>query len=181
MKRSRPFDYYQFDKGEFKPGTIIRAPLHEEDFNRTPRPLDSPSFSDQSYQSSRSSKISHTTFGPVYSEKRYFIVVEQFKTHYLAVPLFTYQGTGLREEHDPREYASIEDHRFPKSSERVAPHLLKTRLMQDGARPMMPESVAHFTYPVSRRYNLHVSYQGRLQKDSTELLVRLFKRRGSLK
>lgn len=181
MADSSSFDYHEFEKGEFKPGTIIRAPIHEEDFKRTPRPLYSPSESRSSYKSGEISHVSHTDFGPVYSENRFFIVVEQYSNHYLAVPLFTYQGTGLRREHDAKEYASIEDHRYPGSSMKAAPYLLTTSEMQPTAKPMKPESVAHFTYPVSRKYNLHVSYQGRLQPEDTKLLVKLFKRRGSLK
>lgn len=176
MEESSSLDYYEFNKDEFKPGVIIRAPIHEEDFRRTP-----PSVSNHSIRSRERSHVSHTDFGAVYSENRLFLVVEQFNSHYLAVPLFTYQGTGLRKEHhDAKEYASIEDHRYPGSSLRAAPHLLVTEKLKSTVKPLKPESVAHLTYPVSRKYNLFVSYQGRLRDRDTELLLRLFRRRGSV-
>ncbi|KAL6714555.1 hypothetical protein ACLMJK_007980 [Lecanora helva] len=180
MRESCSLDYYEFEKGEFKPGTIIRAPIHEEDFRRTPRPLRSRSGSDMSCRSGQSSHISHTDYGPVYSENRLFIVVEQFHSHYLAVPLFTYSGRGLRNEHDITEYASIEDHRYPGSSKRTAPQLLTTGEMKGTVKPLKPESVAHLTYPVSRKYNLHVAYQGRLRTEDTDLLIKLFRSGGRL-
>ena len=180
MEEASSFDYRHFKSSEFVPGTIIRAPIHEEDFRRTPRPLYSSADSDLSYRSGKSSHVSHTDFGPVYSENRLFIVVEQFKNHYLAIPLFTYRGTGLRGEHDSKEYASIEDHRYPGSSVAAAPHLLVTGDLKSTVRPMKPESVAHLTYPVSRKYDLHVTCQGRLRDEDTEILVKLFRRRGSL-
>ena len=177
MTDSHPRDYHEFKKDDFQPGTIIRAPIHEEDMRRTPRPR---SDSNSSCRSGHSSHVSHTDFGPVYSENRLFIVVEQFAAHYLAVPLFTYQGTGLRDEHDVKEYASIEDHRYPGSSKKAAPYLFVTGEMKPTARPLKPESVAHLTYPVSRKYKLHVSYQGRLLKEDTALLVQLFRNGGIL-
>jgi len=175
MDESCSLDYREFSRDEFKPGTIIRAPIHEEDFRRT-----SPSVSNLSSRSGYKSHVSHTDFGAVYSENRLFIVVQQFKSHYLAIPLFTYQGTGLRKEHDVGEYASIEDHRYPGSSLRAAKPVLATGELQPTVKPFRPESVAHLTYPVSRKYNLHVAYQGRLRREDTECLVKLFQTRGSL-
>ena len=180
MRESSALDYYEFAKDEYKPGIIIRAPIHEESYRRTARPLYSPSASNQSYRSGERSHVSNTDFGTVYSENRIFIVVEQFSSHYLAVPLFTFQGTGLRSEHDAKEYASIEDHRYPGSSKRAAPHVLTTGQLQERVKPFRPESVAHLTYPVSRKYSLHVAYQGRLRDEDTLLLVKLFRRRGSV-
>ena len=180
MEESDSLDYHEFEKKEFQPGVIIRAPIHEEDYQRTPRPREPVSITRNSPKNNRSSHISHTSFGAVYSENRLFIVVEQFKSHYLAIPLFTYQGTGLRDnEHDAAEYASIEDHRYPGSSNRMGKYLLTTGELKPTVKPFKRESVAHWTYPVSRKYSLHVAYQGRLTQDDTDLLVRMFKRKGS--
>jgi hypothetical protein len=105
---------------EFQPGIIIRAPLHEEDFNRTKR------FELPNMSSAKSSHISFSDrFGAIYSEDRFLIVVAAFSRHYLAIPLYTYAGTGLKHKDDPGEYASIVDHRQPNSAAE-SPHILRT-------------------------------------------------------
>ena len=91
MDQCHPEDYREFQKHEFKAGTIIRAYIHEEDFNYTqPRPLMDP-------MRARLSNIdngpkSHLSFtdqwGTVYSDKRYMIVVAAYEAHYLVIPLF---------------------------------------------------------------------------------------------
>ena len=89
MEESSSLDYHEFAKAEFKPGIIIRAPIHEEDFRRTRRPVPQHSDFDSYCSSGARSHISHTDFRPVYSENRLFIVVERYSTHYQAIPLFT--------------------------------------------------------------------------------------------
>ena len=154
---------------------IIRAPLHEEDVMR--RSPESVSVV-RSYAPYGRSHLSNSDFGTVYSESRFFIIAEKFALHYLAVPLFTYSGAGLRGEHDAREYASIIDHRYPSRSLKQAPNSLTTGKLGFGVAAFKPESVAHLTYPVARKYDLHVAYQGRLEYDSKDLLISLFHKRG---
>lgn len=176
MKESDPTRYYEFAKGEFKPGTIIRAPLHEEDVNRTSRYSSTMSSGMTDYQSSRvRSHVSHTPHGAVWSESRFLIVVQKFALHYTAIPLFTYEGTGLRHKPDIKEYVSIEDHRYPGMCKGEAPNTLRTAYLAPSVDAMRSTSVAHLTYPVPRKYKLRVKYQGRLEDEGTELLVKLFK------
>lgn len=178
MLQSSPFDNHQFAKSEYKPGVIILAPLHEEDFNRTPRHSYQESVS--SYRSGTKSHISHTDFGTVYSEMRFHIVVETHASRYEAIPLYTHKGNGLLHKDNRGEYASIVDHRYPKMSEREAPHTLVTGELQRQVDAFRPKSVAHLVHPVSRPYNLHVRYIGRICDSDIPLLVKLFRNRHAL-
>ena len=58
-------------------------------------------------------------------------------------------------------------------------YFLRTEKLKATVKPFKKQSVAHLTYPVSRRYNLHVAYQGKLRPDDTELMVKVFARKGS--
>lgn len=180
MKDSDSTQYYEFAQGEFKVGTIIRAPVHEEDTNRTPQFPHATSRMSE-YQASRiRSHVSHTPQGPVWSESRFLIVVECFGSHYMAVPLFTYEGTGLLHKPDRNEYVSIQDHRYPGTSKGEAPHTLLTAYLAPCVKPMKSTSVAHLTAPISRKYRLHVKYQGRLNAKATATLVELYNKKGRL-
>lgn len=178
MKESDSTQYYEFAQGEFKVGTIIRAPVHEEDTNRTPQfPHGTSRMSE--YQASRiRSHVSHKPQGPVWSESRFLIVVECFGSHYMAIPLFTYEGTGLLHKPDRNEYVSIQDHRYPGTSKGEAPHTLLTAYLAPSVKPMKSTSVAHLTAPISRKYKLHVKYQGRLNAKATATLVELYNKKG---
>lgn len=167
-------EYHEYSKEEFAPGTIIRAPLHEEDFRRTPRPWIQSGMSNTC--STTSKGYTHSShFGAIYSENRPMIVVATYSQHYLAIPLFTYNGNGLARKEDPGEYASIEDHRAP-SSLRQAPYLLSTGQLKSGVPFFSPNCNAHLAYPVSRLYKLPVRHLGRLGAEDTKLLVTLFNR-----
>jgi len=176
MEGSDSTRHYEFAKEDFELGSIIRAPMHEEDINRTPRSYATSGMSE--YQASHiRSHISHTPHGAVYSESRFLIVVEKFASRYTAIPLFTYQGTGLRYKEDRSEYVSIQDHRYPGTSKGEAPHSVLTEYLADSVKAMRPTSVAHLGAPVSRPYKLHVKYQGRLTDRDTKLLVKLYRGR----
>ena len=178
----------RFPKAEFQIGTIIKAPVHEEDFNWTPRPpsIDLSATADEwgAYSHSGMSaprtehkKGRHITFSnwndPIYTEVRFMIVVALFYDHYLAIPLYTHGGNGLAHKDNKWEYASIEDYREPRSLQegRV---LLHTEYLKPDCKHLLPKSVAHITYPVSRKYALPVAPQGRLREDSIITLVTLF-------
>ena len=174
MNTAGPNEYHEYSREEFTPGTIIRAPLHEEDFRRTPRPWIQSGLS--SICSSTSKGVTHSDrHGAIYSENRPMIVVATYSRHYVAIPLFTYSGNGLAHKEDPGEYASIEDHRAPSSS-RHAPYLLSTGELKSGVPFFSPNCNAHLAYPVSRLYKLPVRHLGRLGSEDTKLLVTLFNR-----
>ena len=181
----------RFPKEEFTVGAIIKAPIHEEDFNWTARPQPQPmevseasdeqgmySHSGMSTHWTSQKKGRHITFSnwndPIYTEIRFMIVVALFHDHYLAIPLYTHGGTGLTHKENKWEYASIEDHRGPKSLHE-ARLLLHTEYLKIDCKHLLPNSVAHIAYPVSRKYTLPVAPQGYLREDSKVALVDLFK------
>ena len=178
----------RFPKEEFHVGLIIKAPIHEEDFNWTPRPptaeeLESAdkhgrySGSGMSTPGTTLQKGRHITFSnwndPIYTEVRFMIVIALFYDHYLAIPLYTHGGNGLAHKDNKWEYASIEDYREPRSL-REAGILLHTEYLKPDCKHLLPKSVAHIAYPVSRKYNLPVAPQGHLRPDSTAYLVKAF-------
>ena len=101
------------------------------------------------------------------------IVVALFHNHYLAIPLYTHGGNGLTRKENKWEYASIEDYREPRSL-REGGFLLHTDYLKPDCKHLLPQSVAHVAYPVSRKYTLPVAPQGRLRGDSTIDLVKAF-------
>ena len=178
----------RFPKEEYVVGTIIKAPIHEEDFNWTARPptIEEPEASGErgryshsgiSSQRTTHNKGRHITFSnwndPIYTEVRFMIVVALFYDHYLAIPLYTHGGNGLARKENRWEYASIEDYREPRSL-REAGFLLHTEYLKPDCKHLLPKSVAHISYPVSRKYSLPVAPQGRLREDSTVDLVSAF-------
>ena len=178
----------RFPKEEFNVGTIIKAPIHEEDFNWTARPPSIEeseaaeergrySHSGMSTQWNTQKKQRHLTFSnwndPIYTEVRFMIVVALFYDHYLAIPLYTHQGNGLARKHNKWEYASIEDYRGPKSFNE-GEFLLHTEYLKPDCKHLLPQSVAHVAYPVSRKYALPVAPQGYLTKDSKAYLANVF-------
>lgn len=178
----------RFPKEEFLVGTIIKAPVHEEDFNWTARPPSEEgletadergrySHSGMSTPRTTHKKGRHITFSnwndPIYTEVRFMIVIALFYDHYLAIPLYTHGGNGLAHKNNKWEYASIEDYR-EQNSVQEAGFLLHTEYLKPDCKHLLPLSVAHIAYPVSRKYTLPVAPQGRLREDSKVGLVSLF-------
>lgn len=179
MLESSTFIYHEFAKHEFQPGVIILAPLHEEDFRRTPRPSHQESSVAMSHRTGQKSHVSHTDFGVIYSETRIHIVVEAHGSIYETIPLFTYKNKGLLYK-NRNEYASIVDHRYPELSKREAPQVLVTGQLQHGVEAFRSCSVAHLVHPVSRQYNCQVRYMGRIRDADVSLLVDLYRNRHKL-
>ena len=178
----------RFPKEEFVLGTIIKAPIHEEDYNWTARPqsLEASEASKERGRYSQSgmssqwnphSKGRHITFSnwndPIYTEVRFMIVVALFHDHYLAIPLYTHGGNGLARKENKWEYASIQDYREPRSLQEGG-FLLHTEFLKPDCKHLLPKSVAHIAYPVSRKYTLPVAPQGHLRQDSIVDLVKAF-------
>ena len=101
------------------------------------------------------------------------IVVALFYDHYLAIPLYTHGGNGLARKENKWEYASIEDYREPRSLQEGG-FLLHTEFLKPDCKHLLPKSVAHIAYPVSRKYTLPVAPQGHLRQDSIVDLVKAF-------
>ena len=82
-------------------GKIIRAAVHEQDFNHRPG-FAAAEVDTQTVMSKA---------GPVYSKVRWMIIVRVLANHYLTIPLYTHNGTGLsnKTDSDKLEYTSVRD------------------------------------------------------------------------
>ena len=86
----------------FKPGMIIRALTHEQDFHDT---------ADGSTMTIADKYTTESKFGLIHSKYRKMIVLALYETHYLAIPLYTHNGNGVARKSRPDEYISVRDHR----------------------------------------------------------------------
>ena len=48
-------------------------------------------------------------------------------------------------------------------------------MLKPAVRRFPNNSVAHLAYPLSRRYDLRVAHQGKLNEESTKILVKVFR------
>ncbi|KAL9611124.1 MAG: hypothetical protein Q9167_004204 [Letrouitia subvulpina] len=154
-------------KNWFRPGMIIRAVLHEQDYiaacGESNLTVD-----DDRYRTS-------TPFGSIYSKQRKMIVLRLFEDHYTAIPLFTHNGKGLVNKKNPNEFVSVRDHRRKEPFRPLSLHEpLVTESLKDGIQLFDVNSTAHVTYPLSRKYELAITYEGILRTGSYNTLVRIF-------
>lgn len=167
-------NFYPFHRHEFALGTIIRGVIHEQDIMNTPRPA--PTNAPTAVTNAGKEHVTHGDFGPVYSENRFLIVVNNRPgDHYLAIPVYSHKGNGLAKKLHRDEYVSIADHRYLANCEQQSAHApLVTEFLKDGVEELLPMSVAYASYPVSRKYGLPVAHQGRLDDESTKRLVAMY-------
>ncbi|KAL8681811.1 MAG: hypothetical protein Q9186_002126 [Xanthomendoza sp. 1 TL-2023] len=157
---------HSLSKADFKPGLIIRALLHEQDYEAS---------SSRSNITIADKYRSNTNYGPIYTKCRKMIVLALFEDHYTAIPIFTHNGNGLARKKKPEEYVSIVDHRAKYES----PPLnfngqLVTDQMYNGTQLFDAKSTAHVTYALSRKYDLPCVKEGFLTKKSSNRLIKLF-------
>ena len=162
------------DKDDFALGTIIRAVVHEEEFTNQPKPT--PFVPSTAVINKGRQHVTHGDFGPVYSENRFLIVVNNRpRNHYLAIPVYSHRGNGLARIVHRDEFVSIADHRHVENCQQQSAHApLVTEYLKDGVEELLPTSVAYASYPVSRKYRLPVQHQGRLDEESTKRLVAMY-------
>ena len=167
-------NYYPFHRHEFALGTIIRGVIHEQDIMNTPRP--EPSNAPTAITNAGKEHVTHGDFGPVYSENRFLIVVNNRPgDHYLAIPVYSHKGNGLAKKLHRDEYVSVADHRHLANCQQQSAHApLVTEYLKDGVEELLPMSAAYASYPVSRKYGLPVAHQGRLDDESTNRLVAMY-------
>lgn len=157
-------------KQRYRLGTIVRAPLHEEDYSGGT----CESYPPETRALMKTKTITESPVGGVIHTKfRKFIVVALFDDHYLAVPLYSYNGDGLIEK-KADEYISIQDHRADAIKPQSRHGLLYIGNLESHVDHYEPMTSAHFAYPVARKYKLPVVYEGELRADSTKLLLRLY-------
>ena len=153
-----------FHKDQYEVGWIIRAPLHEEDY--------------QDGAHYQSKYISESNYSFVHTKKRIFIVLAKYYNHYLAIPLYTHNGRGL--EHKPNQDEFVYVHDKCRASreplkQRKNGHLDAVIDPQARIPPYHPKSAAHLSHIVTRNYSLKVEFQGRLTKDSVKKLLDIAK------
>ena len=153
-------------KDLFRPGMIIRGVVHEQDFHNT---------ADGSVMTIADKYTTESKFGLIHSKYRKMIVVALFENHYLAIPLYTHNGNGVSRKSRPDEYISVRDHRsrelFTKQTEHGE---LITEEINAGIYLFDPNSLAHITHPVARKYNLPLVVEGYLKENSAKRLWTLF-------
>ena len=173
MADTGPLDYRRFHKQDFALGTIIRAVVHEQDFTNPPKPAQLAIST--AITNTGKEHVTHGDFGPVYSENRFLIVVNNRPdNHYLAIPVYSHKGNGLAKKLHRDEYVSVADHRYVENCQQQSAHApLVTKHLKDGVE-FLPMSVAYASYPVSRKYGLPVAHQGRLDDESTKRLVAMY-------
>ena len=176
MADTGPLDYYPFYKQDFALGTIIRAVVHEEEFKNRTKPT--PFTHSTGITNTGREHVTHGDFGPIYSENRFLIVVnDRPRNHYLAIPVYSHQGNGLARITHREEYVSVADHRHLKNCQQQSAHApLVTEFLKDDVEELLPTSVAYASYPVSRKYGLPVQHQGRLDEESTKRLVAMYQK-----
>jgi len=154
----------------FVPGTIIRCALHEEDYMGTSKGAE---------VTVASKFVSKSDAGSVFTKIRIMIVVSCHSRQYTALPLYTHNGNGLsrKDADEQMEYVSVRDHRFSGDFTGQSKHgYLKTEYLKPGIHILDPRSTAHITYTHPRKYDLPVVHQGHLTEQSTNQLVKLYKR-----
>lgn len=124
------------------------------------------------------SKIQQTTstaYGNVHSKMRPMIVVSLYETHYVALPLYTHGGTGLRNAKNPLEYVSVRDHRWQEPFTKLSNwNPLITGQMTPGSQFIELLSTVKLTYPISRDYEVEGFRVGYLDRESTVYLTELY-------
>ena len=146
---------------DFDIGTIIVAPMHQQDSCSTTDRADP--------------CLTVSNFGDIYSKCRKMVVVATFYNHYIAVPVFSHEGSGLQRKPHKDEFVSIRDHRSSRPFEALSHHKpLVTEFLRPEADRYYPESVVHLTLPQSRNYKAKCIIEGRLDGVSTNRLIRLY-------
>ncbi|KAL9024972.1 MAG: hypothetical protein Q9196_006119 [Gyalolechia fulgens] len=170
---------------DYKPGMIIRAPLHEQDSRGDARSLGASSNASVASASSEATLAEKYTtpsrFGTIFTKYRKMIVVACHQDNYVAIPLYTHNGRGLVNKVRPEEFVSVRDHRYKEREKEEWRQLSKweplvTEYVKDGIDLFETKTTAHLAYPVSRRYGLPVVNEGWLRGSSLRVMRDLYSR-----
>ncbi|KAL8720437.1 MAG: hypothetical protein Q9225_002695 [Loekoesia sp. 1 TL-2023] len=173
-------------KEDYKPGMIIRAPLHEQDSRGDARSLGANSNTSVASVSSEATLAEKYTtpsrFGTIFTKYRKMIVVACHQDNYVAIPLYTHNCRGLVNKARPDEFVSVRDHRYKeREGEEEWKQLSKweplvTEYVREGIDLFETKTTAHLAYPVSRRYALPVVNEGWLRGSSLRVMRDLYGR-----
>ncbi|CZR67843.1 uncharacterized protein PAC_17742 [Phialocephala subalpina] len=157
-----------------KPGTVIYATMHNEDFVK-PEDIMSPD---------RHQSLSYIG-GWVYSKKRKFIVIKQYTRHFIALPIYTNGGQGLAAHQDELDdWIGVRDSTAenPPASESNHANVIYTMLEAHRHRPepwfhMLNKSHAKLTHPASFRSDVECEIEGHIadEKDVARLIKLFYK------
>ncbi|KAL8766087.1 MAG: hypothetical protein Q9209_007053 [Squamulea sp. 1 TL-2023] len=154
-------------KEQYYPGMIIRALVHEQDFEA--------SSSKSNITVSQDKYRTASDYGTIYTKCRKMIVLAKYEDHYTAIPVFTHNGNGLQHKVKPDEYVSIKDNRTNDECPAQSKHgHLETENMCNGTEIFHVKSTAHITYALARRYDIPVIKEGQLTGRSLNRLIELF-------
>ncbi|CAO1597163.1 hypothetical protein XANCAGTX0491_000982 [Xanthoria calcicola] len=156
-------------RDQYRPGMIIRAYVHEQDYEATS------SKSNVTVKSDKHRTVSE--YGTIFTKRRPMIVLANYEDHYIAIPIFTHNGNGIHHKKRPDEYVSIKDHRSNDDSppQSKYPHL-ETQTMAPESEHLRSKSTVHITYALSRKYDLPVTIMGQLTDRSLHQLIEYFNR-----
>lgn len=113
--------------------------------------------------------------GPMYHKTRPAIVVAPLSESFLAVPVLTHGGNGLKDYHIKREYMSVCDQR-PGGWYKVQ-NDMSVLLTDAGMQGLLilPESTVHFTDPFDILYMRKTLILGKLCEYSTQVLLERYR------
>ncbi|KAI4203421.1 MAG: hypothetical protein LQ350_001942 [Teloschistes chrysophthalmus] len=152
-RRKRDNRFIRYGKNEYKPGMIIRAPLHEQDSKGGQHRPNGTGSSVATMASEATKAERYTTesrFGTIFTKHRKMIVVALHQDNYVAVPMYTHNGMGLVNKARPDEFVSIKDHRDKNDADwrqlsKWDP--LVTEHLKEGIDLFDPKSTVHVAYP----------------------------------
>ena len=113
----------------------------------------------------------------VIHKMRPMIIVSQHARSYVRVPMFTHNGRGLDRKPNKDEYVSIYDPRlndYVAEKNGLSCHRPLIAKIDPESKCLNGVSCAFLAYPVSYHYNAPIAMIGRLEKDSTKRLLRLY-------
>ncbi|KAF6239999.1 hypothetical protein HO173_001607 [Letharia columbiana] len=168
------------DKDRCRVGMIIRAPLHEQDW-QAGATTNSTGPKGDDFESGKSDitndrSVSEWKHGYIHTKVRIFVVAAKFHHHFLAAPVYTHGRRGLRNKNRDyqEEHVSIFDKSHgPKNPERLqeGPHPYLYADLGDHAPHYKTMSTIHFTRLVPRGYGLECSIEGDLNAKSLPLFL----------
>ena len=155
-------NWMQHPKDAFQVGTIITAPLHEQD-------------DDNKIVDPNDPHVTSSWHGPIYTKVRKMVIVARYARHYVALPLYTHQGVGVTHRPDKNDFVSVKDHRSQVKVNQQSDHRpLVTQRLKDGVELYLPESAVHLTYPHARKYIKPCEIEGYLDDLSVDRLIELY-------
>ena len=160
-------------RGICRVGMVFRAGVHEQDYRD--KYLGGHLRPDDQY-------TVQTNWGHVYSKLRWQIIIAVHANNYITVPIYTHAGQGLRNktENEKMECVSIRDHRNRGQFINQSQHKKFEAVMLPGTTLLDPVATVQLTHPITRQFDLLIEEQGRLEADSVDRLLALYRRLNSV-